>query len=154
MRKLVIAAGPSEEPFRVMLPSDDSAAAADQRGGRSRAGRPTKRVGGRAERSPRRLRWARPSRAVAALLAGLKATLSALVPVESPMRPSKRAGIASPAAPSAPRLRLVADCGQALEARAASAVETHAMFHDEPTPRHHVRSRRTARAKRRRLRWR
>ena len=151
MRKLLIAAGPREEPFRLMLQSDEDVSACEPRGRRTDAGLRAKRVGRRKHRSPR---WIRPSRAMAAILAGLKATLSALVPVDSRRRPRERAEVLRDVSSPAPRLRVVSDCGRALEAQAAPMIAPSAMSRDAMTPRHRVRSLRTPAAKRRRLRWR
>ncbi|GLH81862.1 hypothetical protein SSBR45G_67710 [Bradyrhizobium sp. SSBR45G] len=131
MRNLVITAGPSEEPFRVMLPADDGTSAIDSRGRRVR-------LGGRANRSPQRFRWARPSRAMIVILRGLRATLSVLLPPESqsPSDADVAAFIETPPAP--PRLRLVRDCGQALDMPAASPVVPRAAVLDAITPRHQV----------------
>lgn len=151
MRRLLIAAGPWEEPFRLMLQSDEDVSTCEPRGRRTGAGMRAKRVGRRKHRSPR---WTRPSRAMAAILAGLKATLSALVPVDSQRRPRQRDEVLRSASSLPPRLRVVSDCGRALEAQAAPTIAPSAMFHDAMTPRHRVRSSRTPAAKRRRLRWR
>ncbi|UFZ01713.1 hypothetical protein LQG66_20550 [Bradyrhizobium ontarionense] len=154
MRKLLIAAGPSEEPFRLTLQSDEDASACEQRGRRTGTGMRAKRVGSRAHGSPRPFRWARPSRAMAAIVAGLKATLSALVPADSRHGLREHDDASRDVSSTPPRLRLVSDCGRALEAPAASPIVPSAMFQDAMTPRHHVRSPRTPGAKRRRLRWR
>ncbi|WP_144058438.1 hypothetical protein [Bradyrhizobium oligotrophicum] len=148
---MLIAAGPWEEPFRLMLQSDEDVSTCEPRGRRTGAGMRAKRVGRRKHRSPR---WTRPSRAMAAILAGLKATLSALVPADSQRRPREGADVSRDVCSPRPRLRVVSDCGGALEAQAASAIAPSAMSHDAMTPRHRVRSLRTPAAKRRRLRWR
>ncbi|MGC2778552.1 MAG: hypothetical protein WA418_23270 [Bradyrhizobium sp.] len=154
MRKLLIAAGPWEEPFRLMLQSDEDVSAGEQRRRRTGGGMRAKHVDGRGYGSPRPFRWARPSRAMAAIVAGLKATLSALVLADSQRGPRERDDGLRDVSSVPPRLRLVSDCGRALEAPAASPIVPSAMFQDAMTPRHHVRSLRTPGAKRRRLRWR
>lgn len=151
MRKLLIAAGPSEEPFRLMLQSDDDAPACEPRGRRTGAAMRAKCVDSRPYRSPR---WAQPSRAMAAILAGLKTTLSALVPGDSQCASREYDEALRDVSSITPRLRIVKDCGRALEAPAASPIAPGATFQDAMTPRHRVCSLRTPAARRRRLRWR
>ncbi|MGJ4880923.1 MULTISPECIES: hypothetical protein [unclassified Bradyrhizobium] len=152
MRKLLIAAGPSEQPFRLMLQVDDEGSASNQRGRRpSGAGR-AKRADGRAKRSARPFRWAQPSRAMAAILRGLRATLLAFSPVEIRSDVSVRQEALRDMSPVVPRLRAVGGCGGTREAAAVPAGALNAMVCAAATPRHHVRSMETPRAQRRRLR--
>jgi len=150
MRKLLIATGPSEESFRLVLQFDEDASTCEPRG-RRMGGMRAKRVDSCAHRSPD---WAQPSRAMAAILAGLKATLSALVPADSQRAQREYDDALRDVSSVTPRLRLVSDCGRALEAPAASPIAPGAMVQAAMTPRHRVCSLRTPAAKRRRLRWR
>ncbi len=152
MRKLLIAAGPSELSFRLMLQVDEEGSASSQRGRRGSGAGRAKRADGRAKRSARRFRWARPSRAMAAIIRGLRATLQALSPVEIPSDGSVRQESLRDMSPVAPRLRVVRGCGGAREAAAVPAAAPNAIFCAAATPRHHVRSMDTPRAQRRRLR--
>ncbi len=150
MRKLLIAAGPSEQPFRLMLQVDDEGSASNQRGRRGSGAGRAKR--GRAKRSARPFRWAQPSRAMAAILRGLRATLLALSPVEIRNDVSVRQEALRDTSPVLPRLRAVSGCGGAREAAAVPAGAPNAVFCAAATPRHHVRSMESPRAQRRRLR--
>ncbi|CCD97956.1 conserved hypothetical protein [Bradyrhizobium sp. STM 3809] len=124
MRKMLIATGPSEQPLRVMLPTDETASANDQRGRRARA--------------PGRDRPLRPSRAVGAILRGLKATLLVLMPRDVP-NPAGAACEELPPSPSAPpRLHLVRDCGRALDAADAAPRLPRPLACEATTPRHHL----------------
>ncbi|XUM24059.1 hypothetical protein ACRAVF_13010 [Bradyrhizobium oligotrophicum S58] len=152
MRKLLIAAGPSEQPFRLMLQVDDEGSASNQRGRRAGGVGRAKRADGRAGRSARPFRWAQPSRAMAAILRGLRATLLALSPVEIRSDVRVRQEGLRDMSPVVPRLRVVSGCGGVREAATLPAVATNAIFCAAATPRHHVRSMETPRAQRRRLR--
>lgn len=152
MRKLLIAAGPSEQPFRLMLQVDDEGSASNQRGRRASGAGRAKRADGRAKRSARPFRWAQPSRAMAAILRGLRATLLALSPVEIRSDVSVRQEALRDMSPVVPRLRAVSGCGRAREVAAVPAGALNAMVCTAATPRHHVRSLETPRAQRRRLR--
>jgi hypothetical protein len=151
MRKLLIATGPSEESFRLVLQFDEDASTCEPRGRRTGRVIRAKCGDSRAHRSPR---LAQPSRAMAAILAGLKATLSALVPADSQRAQREYDDALRDVSSVTPRLRLVSDCGRALEAPAASPIAPGAMIQAAMTPRHRVCSLRTPAAKRRRLRWR
>ncbi|MGJ4926699.1 hypothetical protein ACQR1I_01740 [Bradyrhizobium sp. HKCCYLS2038] len=131
MRNLLITAGPAEDSFRVMLPSKDGTSAGDQRARRSRAD-------GRAARRPQQFRWGRPSRAVVVLLRGLRATLAALLPAETESAPDVRVHTSAAGSSARPRLRVVRDCGRALEAPAAPRQVWSGLAEDAITPRHRV----------------
>ncbi|WP_315722241.1 MULTISPECIES: hypothetical protein [unclassified Bradyrhizobium] len=142
MRNLLIMVGPSEQPHRLMPQSDTGLGHRGQRGIR------------RGRRS-RRFHWAQPSRAMAIILRGLRATLLALAPAEirsgaSPRGEDMRVDGMRDVSWGAPQLRLVGDCGGAREAAVMPA--PNAIFHATATPRHHVRSVETPREQRRRLR--
>ncbi|WP_035644993.1 hypothetical protein [Bradyrhizobium sp. ORS 285] len=125
MRKMLIAAGPSEQPLRVMLPADDGASASDRRGRRAWA------LG--------RHRSARPSRAMKAILKGLRATLMVLMPQDL-RRPADdfRAEVL-PSSPALPELYLVRDCGRALDVASPAPRVPGTFAYEAVTPRHHLR---------------
>ncbi len=143
MRKLLIVTGPSEEPFRVMLPTDDGPSAARTRGRRVRTGRPAGRAD-RLQRSPRRLRWAYPSRAIAAVPRSLRTMLQALLPTES-QDVADSHSVRREAA-GEPRLRLVRDCGSSL-ASAARPSACADIVRDLPTQRRRAYYRRSSRVR-------
>jgi hypothetical protein len=140
MRNLLIMVGPSEQPHRLMPQSVTEPGHRGKRGIR------------RGHRS-RRFRWAQPSRAVAIILRGLRATLLALAPAEirSGASPRGEEGVRD-VSWIGPRLRLVGDCGGARQAAAMPPAAPNAIIHATATPRHHVRSVETPREQRRRLR--
>ncbi|MGJ4998580.1 hypothetical protein ACQR0Z_29430 [Bradyrhizobium sp. HKCCYLS3077] len=125
MRKMLIATGPSEQPLRVMLPFGDTASAIEPRGHHAR------------ELS--RHRSARPSRAMKAILRGLRAVLMVLTPRDpyNPVDETRREMLQSSS--TRPRLHLVPDCGSALEGASPAHRVPSRFLHGSMTPRHHLR---------------
>ncbi|CCD95948.1 conserved hypothetical protein [Bradyrhizobium sp. ORS 375] len=125
MRKMLISTGPSEQPLRVLLPADETAAAIEQRGRRARA--------------LSRHRSARPSRAMKVILRGLRATLMVLMPrdLHSPADEPRREML--PSSSVLPGLHLVRDCGRALDVADPAPCLPSIFSCGAMTPRHHLR---------------
>jgi len=150
MQRLLIVAGPSEEPLRVTVLADQDAMESDQ-SGRHIVIRPrVERAIRRASRPRQALRWARRARAI---LVGLKERLVTLIPPNRQADRTHQIDAARRSSSLTPRLRLVRDCGRALAIACASQPDCGLAMHDAITPRHRL-VLRSVRARRQRWRWR